>query len=195
MTGAKSAYWFCPSIRASVRPTFESERMTTVATKDDPGKWWLSLLYIAVVLAAGVWAVLSHPIVDIVSFVTTSPSEAVPGMLKAATLVGGTLVVVWVCLRVPAVRRRLRPGAASIAASSATFLAVGWGWFVLFAFAEDGDVWSRIPLGVAACAPVLLIAIGALTISRPIQRDHDRRIASAATALAVRRPGPERLEG
>ena len=169
--------------------------MTTVATRDDPGKWWLSLLYIAVVLSSGVWAVFSHPIVDTVSFVTMSPSEAVPGMLTAVSLVGGTLVAVWVCLRVPAVRRRLRPGAVSIAASSATFLAVGWGWFVLFAFAEDGDFWSRLPFGMAACAPVLFVAIGALTISRPIQRDHDRRIASAATALAVSRPGTERLEG
>lgn len=148
--------------------------------KGEPGRWWLSLLYVASVLTASVAVILLHPIVDIVSFVVTSPVEAVPGIITTVAIASGMTAVVWSCLRVPSVRHRLRPGAASITASAATFVAVSWTWFV-FVGQDDGDggLWARAPLTLAMCAPSAVVAICALVVSRAIQRDDARRAAVA----------------
>jgi uncharacterized membrane protein len=154
--------------------------VSTDARKDQPGKWWLSLIYFAVIVAAAVSSALA-PLT--VSLLRDSAPDAVPGMIVTGSIVGATSALVWVCLRVRAVRDRLRPGAASISASAATFIAVGWTFLVVagtHSYRESNEAfWGRLPFVLAGCTPALVVAVCALVISRSIQRDDARRAAVA----------------
>ncbi|KQR19370.1 hypothetical protein [Microbacterium sp. Leaf151] len=153
--------------------------MSTRTISDAGGAWWLSLLYIAVVLALAVSAVLSLGVAPLLSASDIS-SVDVTRTLGGVAAVGGAPVLTWICLRVRAVRSRLRPGAASIAASATTMLAVGWTCVVVVGYRESAeDVWGQLPVSLGICAPALVVALCALSISRPVQRDHDRRASAA----------------
>ncbi|MCJ1707884.1 hypothetical protein [Microbacterium sp. VKM Ac-2923] len=161
---------------------------------DEPGRWWLSLVYIAVILVAAVGAVLA----PLTVFFVGSPTEGLPGIVATGGIVGGMSALVWVCLRAPAVRNRLRPGAVSISASAATFIAVGWTFLAVsgtHSYRDSDDAfWARLPFALAACVPVLVVAVCALTISRFIQRDDARRAAAARHSREVA-SGTGRLRG
>ena len=163
--------------------------MRTHAGEDQPGRWWLSLIYVAVILAAAVSAALA-PLTDLL--LRDSLSDSVPGIVLAVSVVGATSALVWVCLRVRAVRVRLRPGAASISASAATFIAVGWTVLAVSAthsYRDSDEAFlAGLPSTLAVCLPVLFVAVCALTVSRFIQRDDARR-------AAVTRGAPEVLSG
>ncbi|WP_307449692.1 MULTISPECIES: hypothetical protein [Microbacterium] len=151
----------------------------TVAT------WVLSLLYLGLVLAAAVAAVFSAGFLPFVSFIGDVPDEAVRAAVVPVTIMVGMPLLTWTCLGRPAVRRRLMPGVVSFAASAATFVAVAWMSVVLFGYRENSDdLWARVPFAVAVCAPILVIALCALTMS-VARRGDERRQPAAALASAA----------
>jgi len=158
-------------------------RVSTVTNSETEGQWSLSLLYIGVMVILSLSGIFSF---GVASFAWAS--DGPPFRLAQALCiiaVGGAPLLAGVCLRVRGVRTRLRPGAVSIAASTATFLAVGWAVLVVFGYRESADdVWRHLSLSLGICAPALIVAICALTISRFIQRDDARRTAAARTAAA-----------
>ncbi|MDF2046599.1 hypothetical protein [Microbacterium sp. Kw_RZR3] len=156
--------------------------MSIVTEHNTEGKWWLSLLYIPVILVASVSGIFSLGIAPFVSWSDASPVD-IARMLCVVVAAGGAPLLTVICLRVRAVRSRLRPGAVSIAASGATILAVGWTVIVVVGYQESaGDVWRTLPFFLGVCAPVLIVAICALTISRVIQRDDAHRVAAVRGA-------------
>ncbi|MDF2666983.1 MAG: hypothetical protein K0R81_2833 [Microbacterium sp.] len=156
--------------------------MRTVTRSEAEGLWSLSLLYISVVLALSLSGVFSLGVASFAWASDASPLGLRPTLCIIA--VGGAALLVGVCLRVRGVRARLRPGAVSIAASMATFLAVGWTVVVVVGYRENADdVWRQLPLALGICAPALIVAISALTISRFVQRDDARRAAAARGAV------------
>lgn len=162
-----------------------SGRMRIARESNTGGTWWLSLLYVALIVAASVSAIFSLGIASFVSLSETSPVD-IARMLCAVAAAGGAPLLAAICLRGRAVRSRLRPGAVSIAASGATFLAVVWTAVVMIGYRESpGDVWRTLPFSLGVCAPVIIVAICALTISRFIQRDDARRVAAARGAALV----------
>lgn len=151
---------------------------TTTGVEVDRRRWWVSLIYVAVVLVSAVGAALA----PVTAVFVEAAAQRVPGVSATVGIVSAMGAVVGICGRVRAVRGRLRPGAVSIAASAATFIGVGWTLLVvcgLHAYREsDDDFWARLPAGLLVCAPVLVVAACALTVSRVIQRDDDRRTAA-----------------
>jgi len=149
----------------------------------------LSLLYLGSVLAAAVAAVLSAGFMPFLSFIDDAPDEAMRAAVVPVTIVVGVPLLTWACLGRPAIRSRLRPGMVGFAASAAIFVAVAWMSLVLFGYREDSDdLWARVPLTSAVCAPILVIALCALTVSVVRHRDERRQPAVALAPAASLTP-------